>query len=813
MSILLQDLRLALRSFRREPGFFFVALLTLALGIGASSAIFTAVNAVVLRPLPYEEPENLVMVLEQNLQRGWKWYSVSPANFLDWRKQVEVFEDIAAYSLYSDTGYNLTGGSEPERVVSSAVSASFFEVFRAQALRGRTFLPTEDEPGQDRVVVISHGLWQRRFGADPNMVGRQVKLDGTSHEVVGVMSPGFAYPEGTELWLPLAFDAKEKANRTVRSLFVVGRLAEGTSVTAAQTHLDTVASRLEQAYPESNSGFGVVVHRLHDRVVGNVRSAMLVLLGAVGFLLLIACANVANLVLVRASGRQKEFALRQALGASRRRMAGQLFAESLLLAVCGGLLGLLLAILGNRLLVTAAPANLPRLGEISLDGRVLLFTASVALLTSVAFSLAPVASLSRLSLNSVLGTGSRGASSNRDRARLRQVIVVAQVAFALLLLVGAGLTARSFFQLQRQDIGFRPEGLLSMQLALPAVKYSTGDAQGLFFSELLARVEALPGVTSAAVTSWLPFASVPVDWDFHIEGRPPETLDDAVTAGFRAVSAGYFETLGDPLRVGRTLVSSDRADSPGVVVINETMARRFWPDGDPLGQRLVMGELVKGIFPNLPLTMEVVGVVGDVKQSALDLPPEPEMFVPFSQYAWSNMFLLVRSAADPRALDASVRSQIKEMDPAQPIYDAKTIEDRVQASLTTPRLTLLLLGVFAVLALVLASVGIYGVISYSMGLRTREIGTRLALGAARGDILRWVLGRGLAPAVAGLVVGLLTAPLLTRWLRSLLFEVSPNDPLTLALVTVALGLVSFGAALIPALRTARLDPLEALRQE
>jgi len=459
------------------------------------------------------------------------------------------------------------------------------------------------------------------------------------------------------------------------------------------------------------------------------------------------------------------------------------------------------------------PANVPRLNEISLDGRVVFLTAVVSVLTAITCSLAPVLSLSRLDLAAVLGAASRGATGGRHRGRLRDVIVAVQVAFALILLVGAGLTARSFLLLQQQDLGFRPQGLLSMHLALPAEKYPHGEPQGLFYRELLERVGALPGVRSAAVTSWLPFASVSVDWDFHIEGRAPESLEDVVTAGFRSVSAGYFETLGGTLLKGRTLEASDRQGTPGAVVINETMARRFWGDSSPLGDRLVLGNLVQGIFPGLPLTMEVVGVVADVRQSSLDLPAVPELFVAYPQYSWDKMFLVVRSEGDPAALAASVRNEIRALDPAQPIYDTKTLLQRVEASLTSPRWTLLLLATFAVLALVLASVGIYGVISYAMGQRRREIGTRLALGAERGDIIQWVLMKGMGPVLAGLGLGLILAPLLSRLLRKLLFGVSSNDPWTFVMVIAILGTVSFAAALIPAIRTARLDPLEALRQE
>ncbi len=808
---LFDDLRPTLRSFRKHPGFVTVAVVTLALGIGASSAIFTAFDAVVMRPLPYPDADELVMVLEQNLQRGWQWYTVSAANFLDWRREDGLFTAMSAYSLYSDTGYNLSGGSDPERVVTTAATAEFFEVFKAKPLLGRTFLADEDQPGRDRVVVLGHGLWQRRFGGDPEILERFVHLDGVAHRVVGVMGPEFRYPAETELWLPLAFDAKEAANRTVRSLFVVARLRDGVGPEQAQKRLTALGKRLETSYPASNSGFGIVLHGLHERVVGGVRAALFVLLAAVGCLLLIAAANVANLMLARAASRGSEMALRQALGAGRRHLVRQLLTEGFVLAGLGGISGLLLAAVGGRALLAFAPRRLPRLEEIEWGGRSLAFTLGVSVATALLFSLAPLLRLSRERLAAGLRTGGRG--GDQGRGRLRQALVVSQVAFALLLLLGAGLTARSLMKLQQEDVGFEAEALLTMQLALPAGKYSGPDAQGLFFSELLARTSSLPGVRAAALTSWLPFASTPLDWDFHIKGRPPETLDDAVAAGFRSVSPGYFEAMGIPIRSGRGLEATDHRDSVGVVVINQTMARRFWSGKDPVGEHLVLGDLVKGLLPGLPLDVEVVGVVGDVKQTALQLPTGPEMYVPANQYGFPDMFLVVRGGEDPLRLSASLRREIASIDPAQPIFDTKTQQERVEESVAEPRMTVILLGAFAALALLLAAIGIYGVITYTMGQRRQEIGLRMALGADRRRILRWVLVRGLSPAVVGLLVGLAGAVLLTRALRALLFEISPTDPPTFIAVALLLLTVSSLACLIPAVRTSRLDPQQALRQD
>jgi putative ABC transport system permease protein len=797
----------------RRPAFVAVAVLTLALGIGASSSIFTVVNAVVLRPLPYPQPDSLVMVLEQNLQRGWVWYTVSPANFLDWQQETDTFQAMAAYSLYADTGYNLTGEGAPERILTSAVTADFFRVFQAAPFLGRGFAAGEDEPGADDVVVLSHGLWQRRFGGDPQILDRTLLMDGRPHRVIGVMGPEFRYPATTELWLPLAFDAQQRSNRLIRSLFVVARLQAGVGLEEAQVRMKGLAGRLEAAYPEANAGFGVVIHRLHDRVVGDVRPALIVLLVAVACLLLIACANVANLILTRASERARELTLRQALGASRQRLSALLLVESLVLAALGGLLGLILAWAATRTLVALAPARLPRLEEVTVDGRVLLFTLLAALVTAVLFSLAPLAKLRHLSLVAGLRAGSRGAGDGPASGRLRQSIIAAQVAFALMLLVAAGLAARSFLRLQDQELGFRPQGLLSMQLALPAEKYADAGAQGLFFSELVARAEAQPGVKAAAVTSWLPFASVTMDWDFHVEGRPPRKLDDTVVAGFRAVSSTYFEAMGITLRQGRLLAATDRQDSPTVVVINETMARRFWNGEEAVGQHLVLGDLVQKMLPGLPLKAEVVGVVADVKQTGLALPVEPEMYVPFPQYCLGNMFLVVRSNGDPARLTGALRHQIQIIDPAQPIYDIKPMAQRIGESVADSRLTVLLLGLFSLLALILAAVGIYSVISYTMSQRTREIGIRIALGAERRDVLGWVLRQGLLPPLVGIFLGLLGAAVFSRLLAGFLFEVSPWDATTFLTIPLFLLSVSLLAAFIPALRISRTDPLRALQQD
>ncbi|MDY7093922.1 MAG: ABC transporter permease [Acidobacteriota bacterium] len=813
MSGLLRDLRFALRALARNPGFTAVALLTLALGIGASTTIFSVVNTVLLRPLPYPESERLVQVFERNLERGWKWYPVSPANFRDWRRQAESFATFAGYSLYQGTGFNLTGEAEPERINTTTVTDGFFEVFGVQPLHGRTFLPEEDQPGAGRVVVLTYGLWQRRFGGDRGILEDTVSLDGVPYQVVGIMPPGFRFPQETELWLPKAFTQEEWSGRTVRTLNTVARLKDGVSLQRAQEEMAALTGALEQEYPGSNTGFDAVIFTLYERTVGNLRSSLFLLLAAVGGLLLIACANVANLLLARATARGSEFALRRSLGASRLRLGRQLVTESVVLALVGGILGLAFTGVAVRWLASMLAGQVPRIEELAVDGRVLLFAFLASLITGVLFGLAPAVTLATSGLYELLKEGGRSGAAGGSARLLRRAVVVLEVAFALCLLVVAGLMMKSFFNTLDAELGFEPEGVLSLQVALPDGRYPDPARQVTFYRSMLEEVGSLPQVDSVGAASWLPLASIGFDWDFFIEGDPPETLDDVVVSGFRTVSPGYFATMGIPLKAGRVFNPQDREDSRPVVVINEAMARQFWPDESPLGERLVMGSLVADLFPRVPVGGEIIGVVGSTRQDEIDQPMKPEMYVPFSQYNFPAMFLLARTEGDPAVLAEPIRRAILNIDPNQPVFDVKTMETRLSEKVSQPRLYAVLLGAFAVLAVVLASVGIYGVMAFAVVQRRREIGMRMALGAPRRRVIRMVVQEGLTLAAWGLGLGLILTFLVSRWIESVLFEVAPSDPTVVVGVSIVFALVALLATLVPALRASRVDPMVALRYD
>ena len=813
METLLQDLRFAVRMQLRTPGFLLVVVLTLGLGIGATAAIFTVVNSVVLRPLPYPQPERVVEVYEQNLARGWEWFSVSPTNYADWRDQNEVFEHIAAFSSYRKIGFNLTGDGRPERVVSAGVTPGFFPIFGLQPLLGRTFSTEEDVPGNDHVVVLTFGLWQRRFGGDPQIVGRSIELDGVAYQVVGVMPKALRYPDKVDLWVPLALTPEEWQSRTVRSLQVRARLKPGVSLAQAQAQMSAIASRLERDYPASNTGFGVILYPMHDRVVGGVRPLLFLLLGGVLFVLLIACANVANLLLARGAVRQRELGLRLALGASHGRLGRQLITESLLLGLLGGALGLLLAVSGVRLLVAAAPAFMPRLEEIRVDGSVLLFTLVVSLVTGVLFGLAPAWQVKRTNLAEVVGEGGRSGTGGRSRALLRQLLVITEVALALALLICAGLMGRSFLRLQQVDPGFRPGSVLTMELPLPTTKYATQPQQLAFYRELLERVDHLPGVSSAAVINRLPLTSVAFMWDFFKEGSPPKSLDEVLATEYRTITPKYFDVMGIPLLEGRAFTEQDREDSPGVVIINEQMRRQFWGDGPVLGQRIQLGTLIAEQYANLPLMAEVVGVVGNVHQFQLSVPATPQVYMPASQYPFESVFLVARTAGKPEASTPLVLSEIQNIDPQVPVYDVRPMERRVADSVSGPRLAMTLFGVFSAVALFLAAVGIYGVMSYSVNQRVQEIGIRVALGADSRRILGLVVGQAMRLVLLGLAAGLVLGLGLSFLMRSLLFGISGQDPLTFVVTACALALVGALASAWPARRASRVDPMIALRSE
>ncbi|HJR05678.1 MAG TPA: ABC transporter permease [Pyrinomonadaceae bacterium] len=811
MGDLWQDLRYGLRMMLKNPGFTVVAVLALALGIGANSAIFSVVNTVLLRPLPYRDPERLVMIWEDDTKGGYPRDTPAAANYIDWRDQSSVFEGMAAMA---EQNFNLTGTGEPEKIEGRRVSANLFSLLGVEPQVGRAFLAEEDQPGRSRVVVISHGLWQRRFGADAKIINQSLTLNGESYTVVGVMPSHFQFPSREdELWVPIAFTPEEAASRGRHYLEVVARIKSGVTLEQAQAEMSTIASRLQQQYPEQNAELGAVVTPLHEQVVGDIKPALLVLLGAVGFVLLIACANVANLLLARAAVRQKEISIRVALGASRLRLVRQFLTESVLLAVLGGGVGLLLSLWGVSLLKAFIPENISQVEAITIDARVLAFTLLVSLLTGLIFGLAPATQASNLNLNETLKEGGRDSAAGSRGNRIRNLLVVTEVAVSLVLLIGAGLLINSFMRLRNVDPGFRADNLLTMQVELPELKYPEHAQRTNFYNELLRRIEALPGVKSVAVTTNLPLYAQGNSIGVSIEGRPDPAPGQgkrpSVTT--RVVSPNYFQTMGIALLQGRGFSDQDKVDSPAVAVISETMARRFWPDQDPTGRRLTSGSPTS-TDPNDWIT--VVGVVKDVRQFELISEAKQQMYL---SYVQADFFapndLVVRTDLEPLSLASAVRRAVWEVDKDQPVSKIRTMEEIVSESVARQRFSMLLLGIFATLALVLAAVGIYGVMSYSVAQRTREFGIRMALGAQRSDVLKLAVGQGLKLVLVGIVIGLGAAFVLTRVMSSLLFGVSATDPVTFITISLVLVGVAVLASFVPALRATKIDPMDALRYE
>jgi putative ABC transport system permease protein len=797
----LSDIRYALRMMRRSPGFSAIAIAALALGIGANAAIFSVVNAVLLRPLPYRQPESLVRVFENNRQRNEPRYSVAPANFVDWRDQNQVFEGIAAIDPFSSL--NLTGRGEPLRIQGVRVSASLFPLLGIHAVVGRTFRPEEDQPGRNRVVLLAHGLWQRQFGADPKIVGQTLTLNDVAYTVIGVLPAGFQYPaKEFELFVPLALDAREAAQRGTHPLQVVARLKAGVTLGQAQTEMDAIATRLEQQYADMNFGKRVTVVPLQEQIVGEVRTALRVLLGAVVLVLLIACSNVANLLLARALARQKELAVRAALGAGRFRLVRQLLMESLLLAGFGCAAGLVLARLGIDVLVNAA---LPRAHEVNMDGHVLGFTIAVSVLTGLIFGLAPALASWNVDLNHALKQGGRAHSGGAREGSFRSALVVSQVLLATMLLTGAGLLVRSFWRLQHVNPGFNPEKVLTAQVSLPGSRYKERHQIDQFYEQLVAHLHTLPGVQSAAGAAYLPLSGTANAWAFQIEGRPPLPPGQSVMAGWRPVTAGYFRTMQIPVASGREFTPQDVGNAPLVVIINESMARVFWPGEDPVGKRLRLVERWHSI----------VGVVRDVKHFGLSGAASPEMYFPYQQlrYPWLSMTVVARTQSDAMLLASAFREAVREIDRDLPVYNLRTLEQTVSASVARPRLHLALLGTFAAIALSLAALGIYGVVSYSVRQRQQEIGIRVALGAGHGDVMTLILKQILWLTLTGVAIGLAGAAALGQAMTTLLFGITATDGTTFVGVAAVLAAVAFGASYIPARRAAKLDPTVALRNE
>jgi putative ABC transport system permease protein len=802
-----QDLRYGARMLRKQPGFTLIAVLTLALGIGANTAIFSVVNAVLLRPLPYRAPDRLTQVWEHNRSKNKSQGSVAPANFLDWKEQNQSFEEMAAYDIFP--GFNLTDGGEPERVQAARVSANLFPLLGVNAIAGRVFTNMEEQRGHHQVALVGNGLWQRRFGADPGLVGRTLSLNDQSFTVVGILPSDFHFlPTEYEIFIPLVLDGWEATARGTHPLRVVARLKDGITLIQAQAEMNQIAHRLEQEYPKSNTGVGINLVPLHEQLVGESRRALLVLLGAVAFVLLIACANVANLLLARAVTRRKEMVVRMALGAGRIRLIRQLLTESMLLAGAGGVSGLLLSLWGVQILKTFLLQNalLPRGEAIGLDNRVLIFTLGISLVTGLIFGLAPGLAASKTDLNDVLKEGGRRAGGSVADRRFRQVLVVGEVALALVLLVGAGLMIQSFLRLRQVDPGFQPENVIAVDVSLPASRYKDGQQISHFQHQLLERVAALPGVRSVGAAAYLPFSGTNNSWSYQIEHRPPLPAVEWKDAGWRPITVNYFQTMGIPLITGRDFAASDDdKTAPGVAIINETAAHTFWPGEELLGSR----------FKLEGRTYTVVGVVKDVRHVRLDGKAEPEIYFPYSQLpiTWRGMTVVAQTEIAPEQLTVALRNAVQELDKDQPIYHVRTLEGAIAESVSRPQLYLLLLGSFAVLALVMAALGLYGVMSYAVTQRTHEIGIRMAFGAQPRDTLKLVMGAGLTLTLIGIAIGLLAAFALTRVMESLLFGLSATDPLTFAAVAFLLIAVAFLACYLPARRAMKVDPMVAMRYE
>jgi putative ABC transport system permease protein len=799
----IQDVRFGLRVLFKHPGFTAVAVLTLALGIGANSAIFSVVNAVLLRPLPYKQPAQLVRLYE-SLPGGGEG-SVSVPNLNDWREQNDVFTAIAAYE-YSD--FSLQNQDQPERVIGARVSPNLFEVLGVAPQQGRALAEGEDRAGNHRVVVLGHALWQRNFAGDPQAVGRQITLGGESYTVVGVMPESFEFPQfrTAQLWTPLVFSERMAASRGSHAYNALGRLKDGVSLERAREQMTTIARRLEQQYPDAQTGRGVRLIELQEEVVQGVRPALLMLLAAVGFVLLIACTNVANLLLARAATRRREIAIRTALGAGRLRLIRQFLTESVLLSLAGGALGLVLAQWGVDALASLAAESLPRVSGVGLDERVLGFTLLLSLVTGIGFGLAPALQISKADVQDALKEGGNAVNSPRGK-RLRAVLAVAEVASALVLLIGAGLLVKSFIQLQNVQTGLRPENVLTMRLTLPATKYDTNQKATDFHRQLLARVAALPGVEAVGEVNMLPVQSFGTNGTIQVEGQPPDPPERAPLVEFRAASPGYFGALGIPVVAGRNFEARDDENAPPVAVVNQTFAKRFFPNEEAVGKRIRMGET----------WMSIVGVVGDVKQGGLTRAVSPEMFAPYTRPLWpgmtQNMSLVVRAQGDPAALAPAIKREVLSVDPNQPVYSVYTMEQVLERSVSGRRLNMLLLTIFAVLAVTLAMIGIYSVMSYLVTQHTREIGIRMALGAQPRDVLRLILGQGLWLALLGVVLGAVGALALTRLMSNLLFGVTATDPLTFVVGAALLLLTALLACYIPARRAMKVDPLIALRYE
>ncbi len=809
MQTLIQVLRYALRMLRKHPGFTLIAVLTLALGIGANTAIFSLLDGVLLRPLPYQEPERLALIWEDATKIGFPRDTPAPANYADWKAQNQTFEDMAALDF---RGFNLTGDGEPEKLNAFGVTSNFFPLLGVKPALGRNFLPAEDQPGANKVAIISHRLWQNRFGGDREILNREILLNDEKVRVVGVMPPGFQfYQNYISLWVPSAFTSSELANRGNHFLTVVGRLKPGVTIAQADADIKSIMQRIAQAYPNDAQGLGSVVVSLREELTGNVQQSLMILLAAVGFVLLIACANIASLMLARAATRTREIAVRSALGAGRGRIVRQLLTESLLLAIFGGVLGMLLALWSFEFLRQLIPPAMTGQTALQLDARVLLFTLVASVVSGVLFGLAPALQASRLDLNEALKEGGGRSGTGSGQRRLRNVLVMGEVALSLMLLIGSGLLIQTLYNLHGQYSPLQPEKVLTMRTVLPEYKYEEHARRVAFYDQVIERVQAIPGVVSAGYTT-----SVPLEWKggsngLSIEGRQAEP-GLGFNANHRQVTNDYLQTMHIALRQGRYFDGRDQEQSEPVTIINEAMARQYWPNENAMGRRVKIGSADS----NRPW-LTVVGIVADVRQMGMTEPVKPEMYMPQRQikshFFFSPRDLTIRTSVEPMSLADAVRTAIHAVDPNQPVTNIRTMEEVLGEESAQSRVAMILMSTFAALALLLAAIGLYGVLSYFVTQHTSEIGLRMALGAQAGDVLRLVLRQGLTLVFSGVALGLFGAFALTRLMKSLVFGVATADPLTFALVPLVFCAVALVACWVSARRATKVDPMVALRSE